>query len=306
MKSLHPTKSSRHIRKLLSIWGIATACAVMIGVTHASAANHPLSRITPGTTIEPSGDNSVNLTRWNQTVLLAKPRIASGDTDKLGDMIRKSVSALTLTILATIKPTDNGTYQLAEVGVGYSVPIGGKQTVVSSDSASRLGAKLGLVTGHILSEHERRLQDIRLVTQTTSLVIFDTPAILFRHGTHRDYILRHLCWIDPRSGKGATLIWLLGKDSAGEMRVVDEPLRMVPWGTVEDRRIHVDGSQFLLGIPNERAFALEGLPPGTSIPWSNPLGSLAGQSTYTQEQLTELSSYLNHVISVAAKQASTE
>ena len=94
--------------------------------------------IAPGTVVgnEQAAD-------WNRVILLATPRIASGDVTKLSESVRAAVSKLTLTILATVKrETDvNGSesYRLAEVGVGYSTTINRKLMTVSSDSASRLG-----------------------------------------------------------------------------------------------------------------------------------------------------------------------
>ena len=89
------------------------------------------------------------------------------------------------------------------------------------------------------------------------------------------------------------------------MQVINEPMRVVTTGTVEDRGIHVDGSEFMLGIPSERAFALESLPPGISVPWptEHRIVDLASKSSYDERQLLELSSTLNLAISAATKQA---
>jgi hypothetical protein len=282
--------------------GVAVVC-VWLGGAIEILAQTPIVQITPGTTIDLSADVSQKQERWNLVVLLATPRISSGDTDKLNDVIRSSVSTLTLTILGTVRKTDEGTYQLQEIGVGYSVPIGGKQTVINSESAFQLGAKLGFVANRMLKENEGRLPEVLQIVQASNMLMFDAPGLLFRDGKHQERITRHLCWIDPVTGKAATLVWLLAKQADGTSQVVQaEPLRLVPTATVEDRGIHVDGSQFFLGIPNNQAFALEDLPPGTSIPWIEPLLPLASQDSFTQPELTELATYLNQCIAAAGGQ----
>ena len=286
--------------KLLFRIGIAVCCLhclASIGLAQGAS----IARLTPGTTIDISSDAMKEAKRWNHVVLLAKPRISSGDTNKLGETIRNAVSTLSLTILATVDRADNGSFKLSEVGVGYSVPIKGTQTVVSYDTASELGARLGLIARRVLSENEKQLDNVRVVTRSSTLLVFDTPAILFRSGRHRDYTIRHLCWIDPVSGRGAMLVWILGKDTNGRLRVVDEPMQVVPAGTVEDREIHVDGQEFILGIPSERAFALESLPPGLSVSWKfaegkGSIATLASQERYTEQELVELAATLNHAI----------
>lgn len=232
-------------------------------------------------------------------LLLAKPRIASGDTEKLTESIRESVSGLTLTILATISKDDNDRYRLAEVGVGYSVPADGKQMVVTVASASQLGVKLGFVANQMLRENENHLADVVQIANTSTWSMFDAPAILHRGGRHQDYTVRHLCWINPTTGNAATLVWLLANDSKGVTRIVNEPLRVVATGTAEDRRIHVDGSQFLFGIPNERAFALESLPPGPAMAWPDPVSPLVSKRDYTNQELVDLVAYLNQIIARA-------
>ncbi len=287
------------------------SCLVMIGTSAAYGVGESISLLTPGTAVDVSGDAVSSQSRWNHVVLVAKPRLASGATNKIGETIRRAVSTLSLTILATVNRDDNGTYRLAETGVGYSVPIRGKQTVISSQTAAELGAGLSLITRHVLSENEKRLSKVCVIARSSTLIIFDTPAIIFRGEKHRDYTIRHLCWIDPATGNGATLVWILGEDSKGRMRVVDEPMRCVAAGTIEDRGIHVDGSEFMLGIPTERAFALESLPPGVSISWptedgEESIASLASRASYDERQLSDLTTRLSRAIATAIASANVK
>lgn len=303
---LAETKSNRPSRLI----GLLL-CLISLDVPSARGEGHPIARIPPGTTFDVSAGETSQQDRWNQVILLAKPRISGGDTDKLGETIRSAVSALSLTILATVSREDNGTHRLTEVGVGYSVPIEGKQTIVSAATVWQLGANLGLIARHVLNENEKQLPSVHVITRSSTLFIFDTPAIMHRDGEHRDYTIRHLCWINPSTGKGATLVWLLEQAPKGGMNVVDEPMRVVATGTIEDREIHVDGAEFLLGIPSKRAFALESLPPGLSVRWPTDdatanIASLASQDSYSEQQLNELSTRLNRVIAAATSHADAQ
>ena len=263
----------------------------------------PLTLIPPGTKV-PANDLAASVTgRWNRVVLVALPVISSGDVDQLTEGSRKAASTYRLTILATVDRTRQSDgavrHQLREIGVGYSVPIEGTLTVITWATAKQLGVRLGFVRSHILSLNEQRLADVVSVRHTSTMSIFDAPALMLQDGKHVDYITRHLVWIDPETGKSATIIWLMNKDAAGQLQPANEPLRLIT-GTREQRKIHVDGSEFLLGFPTERAFALEDLPPGAKIAWTRELTSVAALPKYSSDELVRLSKTLNQAIRDAA------
>lgn len=259
-----------------------------------------LRKLPAGTLAEPKEHDT-----WNRVIALARPKIASGDIDALPASIRSAVSSFVLTIMAKVEKQADGKYRLADVGAGYSVPIDGTLTVVTPDKAIEVGASLGFVQRQMLSQNDSQLKAIPVIAQNSQLLIFDTPAILLRDSTHVDLTMRHFVWLDWDSGKTATLVWLLQPDSnasrAGSpLRVVDEPLRWLPPGLKESREIHVDGQEFsLLGIPTQRAFALEDLPPGRELEWSPAGKRVAGLTTYSSDQLRDLAAALNE--SLAAR-----
>ena len=236
-------------------------------------------------------------TKWNRVILLATPRIASGDTTKLSEAVRAAVTKLTLTILATVKREVVGggdeSFHLDQVGVAYSTSINEKLMTISSDTAARLGARLDFYGRQMLGENEKQIANLKIVVRTPTLTIFDAPAIMFREGLHKDLVTRHLIWIDSHTGKLALVIWLLSTDGNGRALVANKSLRVVSPGTNEDRTIHVDGRSFYLGIPSARAFALEDLPPGTDIAWSGAAQHMAARNTYSSIELSEFAAALN-------------
>ena len=256
------------------------------------AQNKPVTKLSAGTVVQ----SNRNTPRWNRVVLLATPKITSGDVDSLSAAIQTAATTLSLTVMATVTntPTANGNqFSLREIGVGYSLPIAGRRTVVDSASQSQLGANLGFIQRRVLSQNETQLGQVKQIIQTTTMSIFDAPAIMHRNGKHRNYITRHLIWIDANTGQGAMLVWLLGNDASGNLRPANEPPRLVAHNTSEQRNIHVDGNEFTFSIPSDRAFALEDLPPGRDLVWTKELAAMASLKAYSPEQLVQLSAAVN-------------
>lgn len=247
---------------------------------------HPIETVPPGTLVDnPAG------TRWNRVLLLAVPRIARGDTEAVAQAVRERVSRFTLVLLATVRqtggPAGQARHELAGLGVGYAVPVDGRLTVVAADDL-RGAAGIDFIGQLILAENGRNLAGLTCVGSSDTVQVFDAEAILFREGAHRDYFLRHFIWVEPASGRCSTCIWLLSRNAAGSLAVVEEPIRWIRPGTREDRVIHVDASRFLLGVPTRRAFALIDMPPGQALDWSPSLRGIAAEKRYTPEGLRSL------------------
>lgn len=243
--------------------------------------------------------------------MLSKPRIASGDVDSLPGFITSSVPKFMLTVLAKVdqaaittdgKDTSrNGLtnssppkYRLAEVGIGYSILVGKKWIVVSSDNYEFTGASLSLLERQLLSQNYRHLEDIRTVARASTMMIFDALANLLQSNQHREFRMRHLVWIDGQTGKLATIVWLIDADATRGLSVIgDHAPRWIDNDTIEDRAIHIDKTQFTLGIPSPLAFAMEKMPPGREIPWTAELLPLAALDQYSLEDIRGLMSAFN-------------
>lgn len=234
--------------------------------------------------------------RWNRLVLLATPAIHSGDVNRLNAGMKSAATKCALTVMATVSK-QSSQFVLREVAVGYSVPIAGAQTTISSSTAAEQGADLGFIERQVLRGNEKRFAEVKQIAQTSTLTAFDAPTIFSTTSGHRLMVMRHLCWIDPRTGEGAMLVWLLDAKKGGVGgRVFDLPMRLVRWGSIETRNIHVDGDAFVFGIPSETAFGLESLPPGADIPWTNSAKQVAGRASYTQQEVIELANAMNDAI----------
>jgi hypothetical protein len=282
---------------------IACCVACILGAVtqpgFVAAQERQLPKLPPGVKVVTS-----DAERWNRVVLVSQPQLVAGDVGALANSIREMAGTLWVSIMATVAREQQADglviYRLMEVGVGTSAQVEGQLRVITLDNAAALGVSLGLVKRQLLIENERQFRQLRLVANTSTLVIFDAPAILLREGKHVDRTMRHLVWIDSRTGAQAALVWLLERRE-GKQMVSDEPARWLKPATLEQRRIHVDKSEFTLGIPGSRAFALMELPPGTDVQWDAEVKPLAALDDYSMEQLAELSRGMNRAIRRAAQ-----
>lgn len=263
----------------------------------------PLPQIEAGTLVENAAQS-----RWNAVVLLARPVVSSGDKDSIPEVVQKMVPTFVLTILATVEryadaAAGKDRFRLAEVGVGFSTEVDGQLRVVTPDGAKKVGAELGFIQKRMLQENQKQLLTTRLIARTSTLLVFDVPTLMFREGEHEDFLTRHFVWIDSQTGKNGALVWLMKEDSDGRLSVSNEPLRWIPRGMKEKRKVHVDKSLFLLGgIPTERAFALEDLPPGKPVQWTQAAASVAALPTYDEANLKKLTVELGKLLQTMQKQ----
>ncbi|MCO8124270.1 hypothetical protein NHH03_21185 [Stieleria sp. TO1_6] len=259
-----------------------------------------LTVIPAGTQVEVESSKA----RWNRLLLIATPKLDSGEIESINASIRNAATTCSLTLMATViarppdaaQPSAKPQYELVEVGVGYGVATNRGTMIVSSDTVAQQTGELGFFARRMLSHNEQQLRSVREVARTKDAVVFDAPSVFSLHGTHRKCLTRHLVALDRSTGQGWLYCWLLlpvSDDTAESHRIVDHPIRATRWGTQETRSIHVDANEFnFLGVPSELAMALVDLPPGTDIPWAEETTKLAGRRRLTASQLQRLAERL--------------
>lgn len=301
------TSKKRTMVFMPSSWlASALLLSLVVGVANAQelvTTAHALSRIEAGTLVSADTTAGKSASHWNRVVLLARPRIASGDVESLSAAIRDSVSDFVLTILASVEEFQDPTvgqprYRLVDIGVGYSTQVDGEMRTVTVADAGKVGVNLGIFPRMLLAENEKKLATATITARTSTLMIIDTPAVVLRDAEHHEFVMRHFIWVEPTTGRNAALVWLIDHDQAGNPVVdTNEPPRWAPAGLQEDRAIHVDRKEFnFVGIPNDKAFAIEDLPPGKPIPWTAEARALAAKPSYQAEELRRLSLALNTML----------
>ncbi len=112
--------------------------------------------------------------------------------------------------------------------------------------------------------------------------------------------MRHVIVCHPQSGVVFMYLWCMDKGPDGAFRYLQDSLRIVHEGEVEDRRIHVDGKEFFLGVPSERAFALSHSPPGIPLAPIAGFPSVGLQSSLRPDELLNLLTTLSQSKQVEA------
>lgn len=244
-----------------------------------------VERIPPGTVVGRHHEGT-----WNRLVLLARPRLAAGDVERVSRTVRDYATRFPVVVMARVEQeagSSPGRFRLGGVGLGYCTSILGEDVVISTDTHERLGARLDLIGKIVLGQNEKCLDDARIIASSDTLMIFDVRAIVLREDMHRDMVVRHMVWVSSPSGKVAALIWLLDEDAQVGYRLAEDVLHAIAQDHVEDRVIHVLASEFTLGVPSARAFALIRMPQGKVIQASPDLARLAVLPRYTEESLRE-------------------
>lgn len=94
---------------------------------------------------------------------------------------------------------------------------------------------------------------------------------------------------------GAT-VWLL-ENKNKQLSFAEDKIHYFRPGMVENRVMHVDGTQFTLGIPSAKAFAIMELPKERSFKIDDEMQQIGSQATYTPAMLEVLSQSLAKTLS---------
>ncbi len=237
----------------------------------------PIPRLEPGTVVDEPASGG-----WSDVLVLSKPRIGAGDVDRVPSVTAEYAKMLNLVIMARVVQSHTGRrkqYHLAKVGIGFALPIRGKQVVVSSQTQEELGAGLDWIARRVLKTNESKLR-VRQVAKSRSMLIFDLDAIMLRREEHRWMVMRHAVFVSPERGLMGTLVWLLDRNDKGEYLLMDPAVQQLPPGTVDDRVLNAKADKLFLGIPAEDAFGIVKIPQGKPIKMDPPLRDLAAISQF--------------------------
>ncbi len=236
---------------------------------------------------------------WSHRVLLARPRVASGDTDAVSETVKKHAELLSYVLVAQVEQVKNQNpprHVLREVGVGLATEIDGRLRVVTGpvapDQQPLRSVHLGFIANRVVTAAQQSLDDMRVVVRRTTLVVFDSPGVIHLNGSNRYAVVRSMIWVEPLNGKLHHALWVIGKGGRRAWEPALDHGVYLPVPFEEDRVLHVDGQQFRFGIPNATAFGLASLPPGYPFSLDGALGELACRETYDEDALSALATGL--------------
>lgn len=256
--------------------------------------------ITPGTVVEnapPVG--------WSHLIIKSLPRVKASEIERLppnpfvgrDGLVRQVSWMFTVFTADVVKDVqgESGRYRLRAIGLGLGANVHGRDMVLTVDSAERLGLKLDPIQAITLTTGYRVQQQARIVVFGPTFAVVDTPVTF--HCGQRNHALRfrYGLLVNARTGALEVLAWRLGLEN-GQYADLTRAVLLHP-NTIDEAELVPDLNEFPLGIPNERAFGVEDLPPHrreVTIPES--LRELAGQTRFTPEQAYRLENALRQLL----------
>ncbi|MGH7225356.1 MAG: hypothetical protein ACRELF_19210 [Gemmataceae bacterium] len=255
-----------------------------------------LEPIPPGTVIDKKAPKG-----WSNLIIKSYSRPDAGDVKQLSFTASRLTRLLFTAILADVKPDKDGSdgkhYKLARVAVGLGTRIGDKDTVITPDTQKRLGAGLGLLARVVLRTAQEKLGEITIVARSATFLVFDSPSLMVVDGKHKSIVLRYAVLVEERSGRLDTLVWALSREDGGKY---SGPIGAIEWlapNLTDDCVLHVDGNEFSLGQPTEKAFAITELPKGRKeIKVGDDLKPLVARPRFSTATAAELETKLREAL----------
>jgi hypothetical protein len=255
-----------------------------------------LSQIPPGTVIAKEAPKG-----WSNLIIKSYSRPGAGDVRQLSPAADRLARLLFTAILADVQPDKNdGTakgYRLAKTAIGLGTRIGGKDIVITPDTQKRFGADLGWLDRVVLRKSQDKLEENLVVARSAAFLVFDSPTFLVVGTKHKSIVLRYAIVVQEQTGRLDTLVWAIRRDADGKY---GEPIGAIQWlpsNLTGDCILHIDGNEFSLGQPTERAFAITEPPKGQKeINIGDDLKPLAARPRFSPATAAELESKLRQAI----------
>lgn len=248
---------------------------------------------------------------WSHLLSFVDVKLTDGDVDAVSETVRHYAEFFNLVMLANVNRNAEGKYELDQVAIGFSMPIDGQNTVVTSETQNELGGGLSLIGRGVLQSNVQSLSQVQQMVRTRNSIVIDAPAVFMRAGKHREMVVRHYIWVFPANGNVGTLVWLLDPASVAapeptQMKIAESTIRLLPPSLREDRVMDVDADKFnVFGIPAKDAFATVALPPGVSFEMSAAMVRIAAEKKYTPETFAELTAAVAETLK-AGKRVATQ
>jgi hypothetical protein len=259
----------------------------------------PLDEIPAGTVVGREAPQG-----WTHLIVKSRARPGTGDLRALSPQVDRLSRLVFTAIVADVRPGPGGgpPYELARVAVGMGTTVRGQDMVLTPDTLRRLAPELGFVERLVLTTSHARLREVTVVARSPTMLLLDSPTMMVRDGQHRRVVLRHAVLVDGRTGHLDTLLWVLDCDEGDNY---SGPVGAVQWlepSQVADCVLHVDGREFTLGTPTEKAFAMDQGPRGRKeVSVGADLEPLLVRQRFSREAAAELEGKLHRAMQQAQR-----
>ena len=231
--------------------------------------------LAPGTVVDDQPPEG-----WSGLVVKTITHLESGDINTLPSFARETATRFRTVILADVHHDDGrGPYHLRRVGAGLCLDLGGRDTVISSETAKSQGAALGTIDRMALGRAERALGRSHLAASTPTFALYDTFVELAdASGAHHSIILRYALIVDPETGSLQSAYWTMAEHQ--RERTTPETLTLLAPGCVFRCGIHIAARRKIGKFAASWGFAMTKLPEGEPIAMPAGLREIAGDDSF--------------------------
>ena len=279
----------------IAMLAIAVVCGSASRSSGIQVQPQPIDLIPSGTVI---GDTAPGA--WSHLILKSLPRATEGDTDRVHPSNLEIASKFSTAIVARVDPVRNGrgeaSFSLAALAGGVSTRVGANDTIVTPDTWRKVGADLSMVTSQVLKEVYRQQCLVNVVVRSETFAIVDTPVVVRVREKNRPMMLRYGIIVDERTGRLDTFAWLIHLDEKGRYGELESQLHWLPPNHVVQCPLHVDVSEYFLGVPSRKAYACVSVPRGR-VQWDVPDDRrvLLVRSKFLPAEATRLDAWLREM-----------
>jgi hypothetical protein len=221
----------------------------------------PPETIPPGTVVGDSPPEG-----WTHLVVKSLPRVRPGDESKIPRIARSQTIGMSrwmfTAFVADVRPETHGRetrHHLRAVALGLGTSVGGRDVVITPDTAERFGVHLDWITRTILTKGYQTQDLAVVVVHGPTFGLVDTP-VWFHCGDRNKLVrFRYALLVDSKSGRLDTIAWVLdpdGKCGDAATVVLLNPNQINPAELIPDP----DGFNSI-GIASDSAFGVDCLPP---------------------------------------------
>ncbi|MBA4189745.1 MAG: hypothetical protein C0467_17300 [Planctomycetaceae bacterium] len=253
--------------------------------------------LSPGTVVSTTAPAG-----WSHLVIKSLPRIRPGQESKIPPLARSQTVRMTrwmFTVFAAdVRPeTRSGEtrHHLRSIALGLGTSVGGRDMVITPETAKEHGVHLDWITRQILTKGYQTQRLAVIVIQGPTFALMDTP-VWFRCGESNRLIrYRYALLVDSATGHLDVLLWPL--DTSGKCPDPGTAVRLNA-NNLDEAELVPDPKGFdVLGIASDSTFGVDRLPT-KSVPFPLPpeLHPLASQTKFTPDEARNLETHLRELL----------
>ena len=273
-----------------------TSAPVPVWAADYEVTARPPEALAPGTVVgtgPPEG--------WSHLVIKSLPRVRPGTEAQVPPLARSQTVRMTrwmfTAFAADVRPETRGAetrYHLRAIGLGLGTSVGGRDVVVTPETAAAHGVRLDWITRQILTKGYQTQRLAVVVVQSPTFAVLDTP-VWFRCGEANKLVrYRYALLVDAPTGHLDVVLWPL---DAGGCFAELPAVRMSP-NAIDPAELVPDPKGFdALGIASDSTFGVDRLPtPSTPVSLPGDLRPLAEQTRFTADEARTLEAALRDVV----------